>query len=78
MDKDQSSSELNATLEQKSAQQGWECPRCGAINAPWRPNCSCAPPTYFPYYYPYYPLWPYPYITCTAGGTFMETGNETK
>ena len=20
---------------------GWECPRCGRINAPWLPNCSC-------------------------------------
>ena len=22
-------------------QQGWECPRCHRINAPWLPNCSC-------------------------------------
>lgn len=22
-------------------QQGWECPRCGQINAPWMPYCTC-------------------------------------
>lgn len=21
--------------------KGWECPRCGRINAPWLPCCSC-------------------------------------
>jgi predicted RNA-binding Zn-ribbon protein involved in translation (DUF1610 family) len=20
---------------------GWECPRCGKINAPWNPSCDC-------------------------------------
>ena len=23
-------------------QKGWECPRCGRINAPWMPCCSCS------------------------------------
>jgi hypothetical protein len=23
--------------------QGWECPRCHAINAPWRGQCGCKP-----------------------------------
>ena len=23
------------------SQKGWECPRCGRINAPWLPCCSC-------------------------------------
>lgn len=34
--------------EQKESQQqnyqvqyGWECPRCGQINAPWAPHCNC-------------------------------------
>ena len=24
------------------AEQGWECPRCGRINAPWVRQCDCA------------------------------------
>ena len=24
------------------AQQGWECPRCGNINAPWVAQCNCS------------------------------------
>ena len=20
---------------------GWECPRCGRVNAPWMPYCNC-------------------------------------
>ena len=24
------------------AQQGWECPRCGRINAPWVRQCDCS------------------------------------
>ena len=23
------------------ASQGWECPKCGRINAPWMPTCPC-------------------------------------
>ena len=30
----------NYTFEQ----QGWECPRCHRINAPWMPFCYCEPP----------------------------------
>ena len=22
-------------------QQGWECPKCGVVNAPWMPMCGC-------------------------------------
>ena len=25
----------------QSAQWGWECPRCGQINAPWASHCDC-------------------------------------
>ena len=21
--------------------KGWMCPRCGQINAPWKPTCDC-------------------------------------
>lgn len=24
------------------AEQGWECPRCGRINAPWVRSCDCS------------------------------------
>ena len=24
-----------------TADKGWECPRCGKINAPWISQCSC-------------------------------------
>ena len=27
---------------QPKAEQGWECPRCGRINAPWRSQCDCS------------------------------------
>lgn len=23
--------------------EGWICPRCGRVNAPWMPNCTCEP-----------------------------------
>ena len=26
---------------QSFPQQGWECPRCGKINAPWISQCNC-------------------------------------
>lgn len=25
----------------KKAEMGWECPRCGTINAPWKDKCDC-------------------------------------
>ncbi len=24
-----------------SPQQGWVCPLCGKVNAPWSPSCDC-------------------------------------
>lgn len=29
------------------AERGWECPRCGHINAPWVRQCDCARGTYY-------------------------------
>ena len=37
------------------AEQGWECPRCGRINAPWKSTCDCSGRTYW------YPTWEGPY-----------------
>ena len=28
------------------AQEGWICPRCGKVNAPWVMQCSCNRDTY--------------------------------
>ena len=27
------------------SEKGWECPRCGRINAPWVRQCDCSPST---------------------------------
>lgn len=29
-----------------SIQDGWRCPRCNRINAPWVRQCDCSPSTY--------------------------------
>ena len=29
-----------------TSEKGWECPRCGRINAPWVRQCDCSPSTY--------------------------------
>lgn len=40
--------------------QGWQCPHCRRVNAPWQPQCPCSPPgTYHPC--PWAPTSPYPY-----------------
>ena len=28
--------------QKSKAEQGWECPRCGRINAPWKSQCDCS------------------------------------
>lgn len=30
------------TYTPPKAEQGWECPRCGRINAPWVRQCDCS------------------------------------
>ena len=30
----------------QAIQQGWECPRCGNINAPWSSQCNCVRETW--------------------------------
>ena len=32
---------------QPKAEQGWECPRCGRINAPWKSQCDCGRNNYW-------------------------------
>lgn len=33
------------TYNHYNAEKGWECPRCGRINAPWVRQCDCSPST---------------------------------
>lgn len=58
-------------------EQGWECPRCRAINAPWREQCNCfigemgnvvttgTPPDH-----------PHGYCVLTPSGNWKAEGNE--
>ena len=66
------------TVKERHIQQGWECPKCGTVNAPWKDHCGCANytpcptyPTYSTYpIYPYYPTYPiYPYYTICDSST---------
>ena len=35
-------STIYSTNPSYSAEKGWECPRCGRINAPWVRQCDCS------------------------------------
>lgn len=48
------STSTSYTINSKpQAERGWECPRCGRINAPWKSQCDCAGNNYW------YPTWGY-------------------
>ena len=53
-----------------SPQQGWECPRCGRINAPWMSQCFCNRSYWYPtwtsdhVYVGDKPEWWKDYVTC--------------
>ena len=32
---------INYTINSGYPQQGWQCPACGKVLAPWMPNCNC-------------------------------------
>ena len=45
--------------------KGWECPKCGQVNAPWKDRCDCGKTVVSPYIptlptYPSYPVYPTP------------------
>ena len=31
------------SIPQVSIANGWICPRCGTVNAPWKDKCDCIP-----------------------------------
>ena len=39
-------SDCEYVMPEINTQYGWECPRCGRINAPWLPYCDCDPADY--------------------------------
>lgn len=44
------------------AQQGWQCPLCKVVHAPFISRCNCSPQSSGGSY----PSWPYGPITCTG------------
>lgn len=36
------STNYSCPYTKSKAEQGWECPRCGRINAPWVRSCDCS------------------------------------
>jgi hypothetical protein len=55
-------------------EEGWVCPKCGKVNAPWKGSCDCVVPVLmgYPTYpvYPQYPYWtPYPWPNWWGGAT---------
>ena len=41
--------------------EGWVCPKCGKVNAPWKESCDCVEIVKNPYHeYPAYPEYPVP------------------
>ena len=77
---------------QPKAEQGWECPRCGHINAPWVRQCDCSRSNWtITSDWTYKPEWWKDYVTCgdadnvlnnpniyTAGGSdYWDTSKRT-
>lgn len=79
------------TYNRYKAEQGWECPRCGRINAPWKSTCDCSGKTYWyptwegPYYYEWWKhvtctpetTWKAPSSVCSSDSTTRQNSNST-
>ena len=52
-------------------EQGWECPRCGRINAPWVRQCDCSRSDWT-----YKPEW-WKEITCSGTSSQIQLDSDT-
>ena len=39
-------------LNREQKNEGWICPKCGIVNAPWKATCDCNSYQYVPNPYP--------------------------
>ena len=61
---------------QPRAEQGWECPRCGRINAPWVRQCDCSRSNWtITTDWTYRPGWWKDYVTCMQADDVIKNPN---
>ena len=61
---------------QPKAEQGWECPRCGRINAPWVRECDCSGGNWtITSDWTYKPEWWKTYVTCGQADDITKNPN---
>ena len=58
------------------AEQGWECPRCGHINAPWIRQCDCSRSNWtITSDWTYKPEWWRDYVYCQQANDVTKNPN---
>ncbi len=63
---------------QPKAEQGWECPRCGRINAPWVRQCDCSRNNWtITSDWTYKPEWWKEYVTCQGTSSSTQVDSDT-
>lgn len=64
------------TYNHYKAEQGWECPRCGRINAPWVRQCDCSRSNWtITPDQTYEPEWWKTYVTCGLADDVTKNPN---